>query len=302
MYKPINYIAGIDTIEITSPTFTERDTGRELNYFTHDSARIVQRDPDKAPKYKYRVNPDKTYYDTTTYSAYRSAILYILEDSGLQDTVKTRIDFRFDTYDTDYFDLFKLNKLISLLIAEKHDISNRYQSIDLKSGELKTARIQNKYFEIECYNKALEEPESGIKCRLELRSKALYDKDSEDTKEIKELNKWLKELNEIATDKALFASLTAGTNAYLKDRYKELTSKGKLKARDYSKFIIKYEDFIFSRAQLIDLYTKLGHKSAKTAASKICKEYNIELFRLKDLQGYVNQIEQAAAQFMEKTE
>lgn len=41
-------------------------------------------------------------------------------------------------------------------------------------GKFKTLCIKNKYIEAEAYNKELEEPESCIKWRLELRSKALY--------------------------------------------------------------------------------------------------------------------------------
>lgn len=184
-----------------------------------------------------------------------------------------------------------------LLIAEKNNIKNRYQSIDLKSGDLKTARVQNRYIEIECYNKALEEPESGIKCRLEFRSKRLYDNNNEDNKEVIELIRWLNLLDDIAKDYALFVGMTKGANAYLKLRYDELESQGKI--RTCSQFVTMYEDFVFTMPQLVDLYSKIGHKSAKSAASKARKEYNIELYCLEDLQKYIDQIRLSAARFLE---
>lgn len=292
MKKDIEYIAGIDTIEITSTTFTEQ----ELDFFTHDTSRLVQRDPLAEPKYKYRANPDKTLYDTSTIEGYNIAISHIMEVSKLQNAVKTRIDFRFDEYTTQYEDLYKINKLLLLLVAEKYNIRNTFQSIDLASAKLKTLRIQGKYLEMECYNKQEEEPDSLIKCRLELRAKALYDDEDEQNKELRELAKWLERLEQV-TDKrqGTFTALINRLNDNLIERYKEHTDRRQISTTN--EFITKYADFIFSTPQLVDLYRRLNYKNPKAAASKYKSSHKIEFYSLRELKDYVKQIRKAAERF-----
>lgn len=292
MKKDIDYIAGIDTLEITSTTFTEQ----AFDFFTHDTSRIVQRDISAEPKYKYRTNPDKTLYDTSTIDGYKAALSHIMEVSKLQNSVKTRIDFRFDDYCNPYEDLYKINKLLLLLVAERYDIKNKYQSIDLESAKLKTLRIQNKYLEMECYNKAEEEPDSPIKCRLELRAKALYDDEDEQNKELRELAKWLERLEQV-TDKrqGTFTALIDRLNDNLIERYKEHTDRGQINSTN--EFITKYADFIFSTPQLVDLYRRLNYKNPKAAASKYKSSHKIEFYSLRELRDYVQQIRKAAERF-----
>lgn len=294
MKKDVNYIAGIDTIEITSTTFTEE----QFPFFTHDTSRIVQRDMAAEPKFKYRVNPDKTLFDTSTLQGYNVALSHIMEVSKLQNAVKTRIDFRFDEYCSEYNDLYKINKLLLLLVAEKYDIKNKYQSIDLESAKLKTLRIQNKYLEMECYNKQDEESDSLVKCRLELRAKALYDDSDEPNKESKELENWLKRLEQVTDKKqGTFAALIDRLNSHLMERYKEHMDRKQINSA--SEFITKYADFIFTTPQLIDLYERLGYKNPKVSASKYKRLHKIEFYSLKELRNYVNQIRKAAEKFTE---
>lgn len=295
MNKKVDYIAGIDTLEITSTTFTEQ----AFDFFTHDTSRIVQRDVLAEPKYKYRTNPDKTLYDTSTIDGYKAALSHIMEVSKLQNSVKTRIDFRFDDYCNPYEDLYKINKLLLLLVAERYDIKNKYQSIDLESAKLKTLRIQNKYLEMECYNKAEEENGSLIKCRLELRAKALYDDEDEQNKERRELENWLKRLEQVTDRKqGTFTALIDRLNSHLMERYKEHTDRGQINST--SEFITKYADFIFTTPQLVDLYSRLGYNNPKVSASKYKRTHKIEFYSLKELRNYVNQIRRAAMKFLEE--
>ena len=292
MNKKVDYIAGIDTLEITSTTFTEQ----AFDFFTHDTSRIVQRDVLAEPKYKYRTNPDKTLYDTSTIEGYNTALSHIMEVSKLQNAVKTRIDFRFDEYTTQYEDLYKINKLLLLLVAEKYNIRNTFQSIDLASAKLKTLRIQGKYLEMECYNKQEEEPDSLIKCRLELRAKALYDDEDEQAKESRELENWLKRLEQVTDRKqGTFTALINRLNSHLIERYKEHTDRGQINST--SEFITKYADFIFTTPQLVNLYRRLNYKNPKAAASKYKSSHKIDFYSLRELRDYVQQIRKAAERF-----
>lgn len=288
----IETITGIDTLEVTSPTFTEK----QYSFFTHDLQRLVQRDGAE-PKYKYRVNPDRLIgYDTSTLNGYFIALNEIYAQSNIESPTKTRIDFRFDNYTIDYEDIYKINKLLILLVAEHFNITNRYVSCDPLTAELKTIRINNKYLEMEFYNKQLESPNEFIKTRLELRSKALYD-NNENCKEWRELTKWIDRL-ETVTDKktGTIDKLTAKINKNLIQRYAEQTEKGIIHTPN--DFITKYSDFIFTRKQLISLYSLMGIKTAEQQASKYKRKYKIEFFSLKEIQNYVKAIKKAAETFI----
>ena len=236
MRETIELKAGIDTVEITTPTYYEG----VYPCFTHDTQRITRADGAE-PKYKYRVNPDKTGLTTDTLQGYAMALNVIVEDTQLMNAIKTRIDFRFDSYKTGYTDNFKLNKLLLLLLAEAYGIQNRYQTIDLLSGKGKTVRVQNKYFEAEFYNKAEQEPDGNVQSRLELRSKALYDSHNESGKEIKELKKWISRLKNATTGQN-FDSLVNRINDELIQRYSE--ERQQRTVTKPSEFVTKYADFI----------------------------------------------------------
>ena len=71
--------------------------------------------------------------------------------------------------------------------------------LHMLTAEKKTLRVANQRIEVEAYNKALQEPDSDVMCRLELRSKKLYDDDAEAEKELRELDKWFTRLANATT-------------------------------------------------------------------------------------------------------
>lgn len=286
----IALIAGIDTLEVTSETYVVK----EYPFITHDTTRRITKDDAGVPKYKYRFNPDNTMRDTSAFNGYQEALDYMLQTSNLINPVKTRIDFRFDLYSGLYVDVFKLNKLLLLLLAEYCDINNRYQCIDMLTAELKTLCVKNQYIEAEAYNKAIQEPDSGVMCRLELRSKKLYDDDAEAEKELRELDKWFIRLAN-CTIASTFNKLIKGLNDNLMERYAD-GQKRKAFANT-AEFVTKYEDFIFSTKQLVDLYNRLGYKNPNAQATKYKKSHRLECFSLNDIRNYAQSIRASAERF-----
>lgn len=291
----LQLFTGIDTLEVMSTTYLGDE---DYVFITHDETRRIKKEGiDQLPKYKYRFNPDNTHMDTSTLEGYKRALDYMYELTAVQSPVKTRIDFRFDLYTGNYGDVFKLNKLLLLLLAEKYSINNRYQCIDMLTAELKTLCIKNQYIEAEAYNKAIQEPESGISCRLELRSKKLYDDDDEDGKELRELEKWYIRLVE-ATTADNFNKLIDGINIHLIQRYEELKEKRAIATT--AEFVTKYADYIFSTKQLVDLYRRIGYKNPSSAATQYKVAHRLECFSLNDIRKYAKLIRAAAALFSEE--
>lgn len=292
----LDLYAGIDTLEVTTSTYLPKDS---FAFITHDSSRRVTEDENAIPKYKYRFNPDNTLLDTSTLAGYQNALDYMLSATAVLNPVKTRIDFRFDDYHADYSQTWKLNKLLLLLVAEAYNIKNRYQCIDMYTGDPLTLCIKNKYIEVEAYNKALQEPDGNIKSRLELRSKALYDAECEADKEVRELDKWFARLAN-ATTTSIFDRLVRGLNEHLMLRYTEHTAKGKIATA--SEFIVKYADFIFCTRQLVDLFRRMGFKRPDKKAAEYRRSHKIEFYSMGDVRKYVLTIRDSAARFMENTE
>lgn len=283
--------AGIDTLEITSPSFVNG----EYPFITHDSSRRITKG-DGEEKYRYRFNPNNTLIDVSTFEGYKAAFDYMISTSQVKSPVKTRIDYCFDTYKGNYTDTFKRDKLLLLLIAIQYDLDNRYESIDMLTAEKKTLRVANQRIEVEAYNKALQEPHGNIKSRLEFRSKKLYDDDAEESKELRELNKWFIRITN-ATTSTNFDRLVHELNIHLMRRYAEEMSKRSITTS--TEFVTKYADFIFSTRQLVDLYRRMGYQNPNSQASKYKKSHKIEFFSLNDVRKFAKAIRKSAARFLE---
>ena len=220
---------------------------------------------------------------------------HVYDICALANPVKTRIDFRFDFYGEDYEKSSKLNKLLLLLIAEKYEVKNRYQCIDMLTAEQKTLCIKNKYIEVEAYNKAIQEENSMINCRIEFRSKALYDNIDEENKEKKEMEKWFVRMGS-ATTAENFNRLVAKLNEHIIEHYnKEKASR----SFDDMSFIYKYEDFIFTSRQMKDLFAAMGYQRADKKLQQYRTKYSgVEFFSLRQIREYTLTLRKSADTFL----
>lgn len=287
-----NIYAGIDTIEMCSENEPLLTAG-QIPYIT----KILRKDTETGKTY-CKLNPDKAndnlqIYNYGTYQKVCENMIYQL---GLLNPIKTRIDFRFDSFDDDtYIKLLKLNKVIVLLLSQEYNMGNRYMSYDPLTLNDLTIRVQNDRLEAENYNKAVQEPDGDVKSRLELRSKKLYNNDDEDNKEIIELNKWLDRLDKAVT-KENYLKLQDLINISLLDKYNdEKDTKGfKLSA-----FLYKYNDSIFASRQMIDFFKAIGSTNPQQQAKNYKTRNKIEYFAFNDLQFYVDKIKQAGTAFLQ---
>lgn len=288
----INSYMGIDTLQFKSKHDVEIDT--DLYSFIHSER-------EKHNEYTYYVvNPDKAnndigIYNSTDYYRTLDYILDTLKIIGLDDVIKSRIDFRFDSFDDNYNSLMKLNKVLLLLIVVKYKVKSKYKSQDLLTEEELTMRIQNKYIEVENYNKALQEPEGEVKNRLELRSKALTADISENTKEYKEFDKWCARLDKVVTTNN-FNTLISKTNNALVKRYKEWIEQD---GCTLSNFIVCRKDCFYTKQQLEEFLMLIGVKDYVQSAKYYKRKYKIEFFSLKDIELYKNKIIESGARFFD---
>ena len=285
--------SGIDTLEISSDN-EPLLTSEQVPYIP----KKISKNP-KTDKYYTKLNPDKANngLQIYNYDTYSKVCDMMIDQLGLVNPIKTRIDFRFDSFDNNtYENLLKLNKVIILLLSQECKMGNRYQSIDPLTLDSLTIRAQSTDFEAENYNKAIQEPNGDVKSRLELRSKKLNNSNTaEHNKEIIALNKWLDKLDKAVT-KYNFNKLQDLINVSILNKYQ---IEKDIKGFKLSSFIYKYQDSIFTSRQMANLYESMGSKNPKQQAKNYKVRHKIEYFSFNDLKIYVDKIKESGKNFIE---
>jgi len=280
---------GIDTLELISDTESKAD----LSAVVYVHSTVHERLSDG--KVKYIVNPDKANGNRAIYHAglYFDTVDKMICEMSLTNAYKSRMDFRFDRFDRGtYTKLLKLNTVLIMLVGMGYKCKNRYISQDMLTGEDLTARIQNKYFEIEYYHKALQEPNGIVDSRLELRSKCL----SEDTSEREELEYWFDNYFKKTVDKAKYTELQEILNYYLLERYhREKAEYPNLKTNE---FLYKHRMRVLTKPQLTAFYKMLGYKNPSASAREYIRTKHLETVNFNQLESYIDQLRNAAERFL----
>ncbi|MCI5903602.1 MAG: hypothetical protein MRZ61_00495 [Oscillospiraceae bacterium] len=272
---------GIDTIEVKSETPTP------YNNIDKTYVRKIEKRDINTNSFTYILNPDTANSNVPIYDSntYYSVSDYMINSLELTAPIKTRIDFRFDCFNENYEKYAKLNKLLILLIANKYNLNNRYESIDPLLLKPLTVRAQNTRLEIENYNKSFASPNDIVKNRLEFRSKQLYDNRNENVKEYNEFKKWCERIQESTTPEN-YKSVQDNINTALYNNY--LKEQQEIKCFSINEFLHEYRNSIFTSKQLSDLYKCIGYKDPEQSAKKYIKRKGIILFSLKDLIMYTD--------------
>lgn len=282
--------ASIDTLSIAS-VFESQVHSTKTNYINNDvrvSSSAGKRE------YIYRLNPNKVFKDIngnnkliTSYSDFIKAMNQMVFEMGLSEYRYSRIDFNVDSYKNTYDELLKLNKCFLLLFLKDSD-TNCYQSTHPLTLTKLTTRIQRPYFQIENYNKAVQEPDGNVLNRLEIRSLKLK---MENENIIPNLIKlWQKRFKK-ALDK--YDGLQIISNDCLYREWIKCKEKYTI-----IEFVKKHDDQIFTRNQLTELYDLLGHPNPSSGASSYCKRFKPAFFTTKDIKNYINIIEKAFQAFL----
>ena len=243
------------------------------------------------------INPNKLHGDLYKYSELYSAMGSILQAAGICEYSLIRADLRLDSYDPAHYKQYaKLNKYLISALALTYSVKNCYRSCDLFSQAQLSVAIKNRYFEAENYDK---NAESGgmdaAQSRLEFRSKSF---DAENLRK-EFLVSWFVRLGKALSN---LDKVQAKYNDELIRIYMEGKDAKPCRFRSVTDFIIMYQDSIFTKAQLIDLLSRIpevGPEKAKTKAENQKKRYGIEYFSLKDMRAAVDEIKRATREFFD---
>ena len=254
---------------------------------------------------KIIINPNKLNGDIFTFSGFKNAMDIITGENGLnlEEYYFRRVDFRFDSYDPDFFESYeKLHRYIVALIAVTYKTRNQIESIDLFDLDLKTIVAKNDYFEIEYYNRDLKNKETGnttepAKARLELRAKAKNISPGWTMNDLKDvfLSVWISRLEKSIMNRDL---VYQRFNDTLERRYFKDKQKPQKIYRDLTDFLVKHQDRIFDRKQMIALLDRFPEvHDPSTRADWHKKKWKPEYYSMGNLQSAILEIKKSMKQF-----
>lgn len=283
--KKENFIFGIDTIQVNSPTESEV-TKSNCGFLSQDPKKV------KGGLWQYVLNPDKESGKTVVcYSDFIKSYNRMTKALQLNNPQITRVDCRFDTKIYEFSDLRKLNALLLCLLSLTFGSSykNRYNNSDILIPTEKAVKFTTQYYAGEFYNKAIQEPQGDVKARLEMRLLKPFNDGYIDP--LKGFNTIVNKFNE-AVKPEYFKQLEAEANYGLYSHFWQIERRCKC---NVDKYLFKYQEYLFTTAQVKELlvkyfgcydYSEEKKQALTRRVERLCGKY--ETYSRKDIEKYIN--------------
>lgn len=312
--KNYNLTGSIHTLAIKSPGIIENVQEDVSNCITSSSQTKNNRQTSTSI-----INPNKLTGDVFTYSEFEMIFNTILAGAGIENYKIVRADMRFDNYDSKHYNTYaKLNRYLISALAVTYKIKNAYKTTNLFNQQQLSVAIKNEYFECENYDRAVKSKIVGNKTesaqsRLEERTTSrqwrhIYEKRKEEHLEltsdwsIHALKKeftvgWFEKWNKAIKNLDLVQQTY---NNELEKIYNADKNSFPCRFRSLTDFILQYQDCIFTRKQLINLFERLGVKNSTSRAKNHKQRYGLEFFSKADVQQAIEEIKRATNNYFEK--
>lgn len=218
---------------------------------------------------------------------------YMIYEMDIIDAKISRVDLAYDTYSEGDYKLYcKLNRLLLALIANKEDCKNAYVSKDFWNDDIISMKIKMRSFDIENYDKALQEQDGKVTNRFEIRVKEIYDADVSQAI-AKAENKALKILNEAVTKENYNAVVDRFTyNILLKISAAE--DKEEVENILYSK-----QQLIINASQLTQIFEAVDYYNPTKKAERFINKKHIEKISFNMVKNYAEDIKKAIKNYHE---
>lgn len=257
------------------------------------------------------INPNKLLGDALTFSDFKTSFDTILAGAGIDYYNIIRADMRFDNYDkSHYYKFTKLNKYLISMLAVTYNVKNVYETKNLFTQKQLSIAIKNDYFEIENYdrnkkNEITKNTTEPAKARLEERSIArqwrIVNKNAKiepnwnmDALKKEFTDGWFKRWNEAMGNLNLVQKVY---NDNLEKVYNQDKNAFPRQFRTITDFVMQHQDCIFTRKQLIDLFSRFGVQNPTNRAKNYKQKYGIEFFSKADVEHAVYEIKRATTAF-----
>lgn len=283
--KKENFIFGIDTIQVNSPTESEV-TKSNCGFLSKDPIKV------KGGQWQYVLNPDKESGETVvSYSDFINSYNRMTKALQLNNPRITRVDYRLDTKLYEYSDFRKLNALLLCLVSLTFGgaYKNRYNNSDILVPLEKAVKFTTQYYAGEFYNKAIQEPQGDVKSRLEMRLlKPFNDRHIDPSKGFDVI---VNKFNE-AIKPEYFKQLEYEANYGLYSHFWQIERRCKCSV---NQFLFKYQEYLFTQQQIKELlvkyfgcydYSEEKKQALTRRVERLCGKY--EAYSRKDIEKYIN--------------
>lgn len=255
-----------------------------------------------------KINPNKLNGDVFSFSDFKNVFNTILMENGINEYRITRADMRLDNYNSDHYLSFaKLNKYIISALALSYSVKNRYKTVELISENQLSIAIKNDYFQVENYDRAAK---SEITGNTSEQAQARFEERST-SRQWRKMNAGINFAESDWNFQLLKREFTVGwesrwekareslklvqdtyNHELIKKYYKNKNSYP-VQFRTLTDFLIRYQDSIFTKMQMVDLLKKLGIKNAENRAKYHKNKYGIEYFSKADVDFAIEEIKRA---------
>ena len=304
------FTGSIHTLSIKSPGIAKTQTQA-----AEDSAKIYIRTGDEIESF-ITINPNKYDKDIFCFSDFERIIAAITSECGVDYYEFIRTDFRLDNYDPKFYQSYlKLTRYIMAALSLTYGIKNNYITNDMFTLRQRSQAIKGKDIEVENYDRAAKSRQTEnhkelAQSRLEFRTmprewRSIY-LEAEGIESNMDLLKksltksWFEKLDAASKN---FDYVQRFYNDNLEQIYREITDASNLsmRVRSATDFIMWYQDCIFTRKQLIDLYRRLDSSTDPVLrADNHKRRYGMEFFSKSDMRIAIAEIKRAVMEFFEK--
>ena len=249
------------------------------------------------------LNPNHLFGDLMTFDDLKAALELILEGIHAESYEIIRVDMRFDSYDPTHYKTYeKLYRyLICLMLMAYPSIKNRYRTDDLVRLDQISVSIKNQDLEMEHYNRAVKSEITKnltelAQSRFELRSKHHNTGNPWKIDDLRTIfcNDWARRL-EKASKKRI--DIQRFYNEILTERYFKYKDAQPILFKSVNEFIRKYQDYIFSREQLLDLLRRINVKNPEITARNFKTRSGIEYIGKRDVNHIIRKIKDEMGEF-----
>lgn len=247
-----------------------------------------------------KVNPNNLKGTVYRFSDFLKILEKVQTAAGFENYEWRRVDVAFDSYEPGFYRKFqKLNNFLTMSMAEASRARNKYRTLDMFTSEQLSIAFKTDRYEMESYNKAIEMDELNDHSRLELRLKKISDYSHGESVDEHFLVNWTKRLDDAISSNNTW-QMQLHCNDELERIYKTQKDAFPVRFRSLTDFLIYYQDFIFSKRQMIDLLARTEEvKNPVNRAEWHKKKYGIEYISKSDMRLAVKEIKRAMRQFFE---
>ena len=278
----------IHTAQMLSDTLDNVDRLEEINrkpYIIKHNARPAKKG------YLFPLNANKLYdKELDTLTGFLTAVQQIRADLDISEWRFNRIDFAFDTM-LKYDGIFKYSLHIMCLLSEVTGIKNAIDIQDVNTKKKRALTLKNSEFEFQIYDKALESDNKHPYSRFEFRFKNVRSTDIYSL--TKRLQGYINKLTE---------SMQSVENQRISDLYALWGQESKTgcttQTKNFSEFVRRYSNDIFTRNIAKELYTKINNGNFDNWIKKYRRNNQIDFISKRDIKNIVSEMKTALNKYL----